>query len=444
MSLKRRIAASLAANSFGQGVTISTQLLLLPLFLSHWGASLYGDWLLLTAIPAYLAMADLGISSAAGNEMAMRAGASDRRGAQQTFRGAQQVAFLAGSSVLLAGALFAAIVGYFDVFATPRISQSDRAWLVLLLVFLVSAGFLGSVVQAGYRCDGHNASGVMTSNFGRLLEGVSTGLLLVLGQGPLEVCISMVFFRCIVLTLQWIHLWCLSRWLFTPKVPREVGMVRRLLSPSLAFMAFPLGNALALQGPLLLIGAIFGSAEVALFSAMRTLARLPVQITNVLNNAVSPELSRAHGEGNAHLVRKLHRRSWLSTVSLSLVALLGLVTLGPTLASAWLGSGHYHATMLHLLAAVSLLSATWNVSSVVLTAINAHARLALAYVLVNAVCLALAALLGHLWGLTALLLCLLLAELLMFAWVLPQVLRRTEDDLHSFLQSLWPKGFRAT
>ena len=97
MSAKQRIFAALAANGFGQLVTMGTQLLLTPLFFRQWGAALYGEWLILSAIPAYLALADLGVSSAAGNEMAMRAGAGNHAGAQQTFRGARGVARLASA-----------------------------------------------------------------------------------------------------------------------------------------------------------------------------------------------------------------------------------------------------------------------------------------------------------------------------------------------------------
>ncbi len=436
MSIRQRIAASLAANTFGQVVTIGSQVLLTPMYFRYWGAAQYGEWLILSTVPAYLGMADLGISSAAGNEMAIRSGAGDRAGAQQTFRGAQSVAMVASMFTLLIGLLAALAAWKLGIPKTGVISAADSGGTILLLAVGVALGFYGAVVQAGFRCAGLNAFGITWSNISRLSEALVAGFMLFSGFGALMLCAATLVARLLMLLAQWVSLWHQCPWLFHPKVDKDPHMVRRLMLPSLAFLAFPLGNALALQGPVLLIGSLYGGTAVALFSAMRTLARLPVQITNALNNSVSPEISRAHGQANDALVRTLHRQSWLTTVSLSLLALLGLVVLGPWLTKLWLGPGHYSPLMLHALAAVSLISAAWNISSVVLTAVNAHARLAFMYVLVNGACLGLATGLGKWAGMEGLLACLLLAEVLMLAWVLPTVLKQTQDSLSGFMGGL--------
>ena len=43
----------------------------LPLFLLHWDANRYGTWLMLSAVPTYLLMADVGMVATAGNRMTM-------------------------------------------------------------------------------------------------------------------------------------------------------------------------------------------------------------------------------------------------------------------------------------------------------------------------------------------------------------------------------------
>jgi hypothetical protein len=63
MSVRHRIYLALAAGAFGQFVTIGSQVLLTPLYFLYWGAAKYGEWLLISTIPAYLAMADFGIGS---------------------------------------------------------------------------------------------------------------------------------------------------------------------------------------------------------------------------------------------------------------------------------------------------------------------------------------------------------------------------------------------
>jgi hypothetical protein len=55
----RRLLRGLGANAYGQFVTVIVQLVGVPILLHAWGAQLYGEWLILFAIPAYLAMTDL-------------------------------------------------------------------------------------------------------------------------------------------------------------------------------------------------------------------------------------------------------------------------------------------------------------------------------------------------------------------------------------------------
>ena len=77
-TIRGRIGRALGAGAFGQAVTVLVQLASIPLFLRYWGIERYGEWLILSAIPSYLALSDLGFGSAAANEMTMAAGAGNR------------------------------------------------------------------------------------------------------------------------------------------------------------------------------------------------------------------------------------------------------------------------------------------------------------------------------------------------------------------------------
>jgi hypothetical protein len=68
-SLKRRLLAGFGANTFSRLSTTLTQIFSVPVFLSHWGVHLYGEWILLNTIPSYLGLSDVGFGSVAGNEM---------------------------------------------------------------------------------------------------------------------------------------------------------------------------------------------------------------------------------------------------------------------------------------------------------------------------------------------------------------------------------------
>lgn len=202
-----------------------------------------------------------------------------------------------------------------------------------------------------------------------------------------------------------------------------------------------LGHALALQGPILVIGAVLGSPAVAMFSAMRTLARLPVQITNIFNNSVWPEMSRAYGSGDLALLRSLHRGSWGLTLSLTLMAGLSLWLLGPWVAHLWLGpTGAYDGHVLMALIAASVISSVWTASYVVMAAINAHTRMGILFVIANAISLGAMYALAQALGWSGIFVPMLLAELVLMAWVLPQVIRTTQDSMAEFLRSAMVDG----
>lgn len=47
---------------FNNSVNIIIQLVMIPIFISTWGKNNYGEWLILTTIPAYLTVSDLGVN----------------------------------------------------------------------------------------------------------------------------------------------------------------------------------------------------------------------------------------------------------------------------------------------------------------------------------------------------------------------------------------------
>jgi predicted CoA-binding protein len=84
--LKAKLLRNLGANAYGQAITILIQLVSVPLYLHYWAKQLYGEWLILSAIPAYLALSDIGFASVTANDMTMRVANGDRHGTLEVFQ----------------------------------------------------------------------------------------------------------------------------------------------------------------------------------------------------------------------------------------------------------------------------------------------------------------------------------------------------------------------
>ena len=107
MSTRRRIVRSLYATGFGQAVTVLIQLAGVPLFLGAWGVAQYGQWLILSTIPAYLSMSDFGFASVAANDMTMSVARGRRDIAVKTFQSTSAVLLVASA---VAGLVAAVII----------------------------------------------------------------------------------------------------------------------------------------------------------------------------------------------------------------------------------------------------------------------------------------------------------------------------------------------
>src|SRR5271165_3818233 len=158
-NLRRRLIHGFGATALGPIVTATIQLGSVPLLLHAWGAAKYGDWLLLSAIPSYLTLSDLGFGDASGSDMSMRVAANDREGALETF----QSSWVLITIVSLLAVLLAATVSWWIPWQhwlkLSSVSNAQAAKIVILLGAYIAMSQQNGVAESGYRCDGHFATG---------------------------------------------------------------------------------------------------------------------------------------------------------------------------------------------------------------------------------------------------------------------------------------------
>jgi O-antigen/teichoic acid export membrane protein len=85
-TVRERFIRGFGATALGPLVTILAQVISVPVFLHFWGPKLYGEWLVLSAIPMYIGFSDVGFGNVAANDMTMRVSIGDRDGALKTFQ----------------------------------------------------------------------------------------------------------------------------------------------------------------------------------------------------------------------------------------------------------------------------------------------------------------------------------------------------------------------
>jgi O-antigen/teichoic acid export membrane protein len=437
-NLRLRLVKGIGANAFGQIVTVIIQLVSVPLFLQAWGVELYGEWLTLSTIPSIFSMSDIGFASVAANEMTMEVAKGNRKNAldifQSTWLFISSVSFAIILSVL-AVIWFIPIQNWLNI---NKLSRYEVIGIVITLTLHVLIGLQTSLLQAGFRCEGNYARGTLLGSITRLSEYTILSVIAYLGAVPLVAAAFFLAARLIGTIFIWLELRKRSPWINYGWKAASLTTVKRLSRPAIAFMGLPLGHAFNNQGILTVVAITLGSKAVVIFSTLRTLSRLALQVMNIMNNAVWPELSVAFGIGDLDTARKLHRRSCQISVWLSFVFVVFLLLTGSWIIKVWThGKINVDMKLFIIMLSTIVGNSFWSTSSCVLMATNHHQGLALRFMLSTGFSVILASYLTPIFGLNGTATSVLFTEVVMSMYVMNASLNLLNDYFSSFLNSLF-------
>lgn len=407
----RRIVASTGSNAYAQAATIAIQLLSLPLFLSHWDLATYGNWMVVSAVPAYLAMADVGMVTAAGNRMTMLAGDGNATLANQVFQSA-----LAFVLAVCACAVVLIVAGVF-VWSSVGDLSSQAGWAVVLLSLSVVAALIGGFPEAVYKATHRYALGAAFATTTRLVEWAGSIVGLWLSGSFAGVALGALIGRAVCTGAMIVHARRTTpefAWGFRSASAREV---RRCVGPAISFMAFPVSNALNYQGMTLIAASVLGPAATVIFNTYRTMARVTVQATATFGNALWPEFSRLFGQNDLKRLGILYHRSRLLGIALAAAASAVVYLSAPTVLNVWSkGQIAFSAPLMLIAMVYAAIAGGWHVPRVLLLSTNEHRALAWPFLVASAACLPLAWLLARSFGLIGIMAAMLALEACMLIW----------------------------
>ncbi|MBP1610667.1 MAG: hypothetical protein H6Q04_2902 [Acidobacteria bacterium] len=394
LKVRNRFLTGFSANIYDQVVTSVIQLAGVPIFLHVWGTELYGEWLIVFAIPAYLSMTDLGFSQSAANDMTARVARGDHSAALSVFQ--SLIAFVFTSLALmfvLASMLIFAL--HIENWIHPaEMSLTEARWTLWFLSVAVLVQLPDGITHAGFRSCGEYALHSGLNGTARLIQFASLWVVVLAGGRPVSAAATFCLVRAIATAAFTGLLLFRHRWLHYRVEHATRAELRRLFRPALANVAVPMAQGLNIQGMLLAVGAILGPLAVVTFSTLRTLSRLVLQLVFSISHAAEPELAAAYGTGNKSLGRLLFVQSLRAGFWLGLMCAVGLALFADSILAIWT---HGKVTMNNLLFSWLLASAVasilWYGGLIVLKAANKHLRAASLYVLSSGAAVALGAVL---------------------------------------------------
>jgi O-antigen/teichoic acid export membrane protein len=433
----QRLGRGVAAQGYGHAVTIGLQLASVPILLAVWGEARYGSWLLLSVLTTYLTLSDLGFAQAATNDMTVSMSNGQKERARRTFHSLLALCTGMGGVVVVIGAALAGLFVLTDLLNLRGISEVEAKTVTLVLAVQVALAILTGGLAGALRAEGRFATMSIVNNSARLAEGLACLAAAFAGGGVIGAAVAMLVARCVgVGAFYGLLLRGTSE--FQPGfADARFEELRRLAGPSLSYMAFPVGNALMIQGALTLVGLRIPAA-VVLFSTSRTLARLATSILGSINHVFLFDYGRTLGIDDRTGFLRLLRLNGLIILGGVIAYVLFMIFFGPSLYALW--TGQQLQLDLNLLVALVVLSsaeAIWAYVQTPLVAVNAHMRVTSAYLVGAVGSLAVGAVgLGHSLSLEIFVFIQAATYLLLTAFIVIEIRRRLRCAVFSDLGSV--------
>ena len=438
---KNNIVKGIIGNGLAQitlkVIRVMEQLLLIPFFLTAWGAAYYGEWITLSIIPTVLTFTNFGFGSAVSNSFVLAyTGGNKQKAADINKNGILVV----GGSIVVGAIITAAILlgaCYFHFFDNSVIPINEALLAIALLMTGRLISFYHLLIEGYYR----GARKAVLSGF--LYAGCSAinlivGFLVLYWEGGIVEYASSQFWVTILFTIVY---FVVGRRLVDLKGYQGkyiLSDIKQITAKGMGYMMDPVWQSIYFQGTTFVVRLTLGPEAVAAFNTIRTACRSVSQIFNVVNGSIFPELQYEYGQGNMNTVHRLFRLSILSSIFVSILGSILLSLFGLDIYNWWTQSQlSVSSEVWNTFVASILFNAVWWTAMVAYPVTNRPYNFALASTITACVSVCFSYVLSIYLGLCGAVMGTMLFELIMMIYVLPNscsLLGMKTIELFTFLK----------
>lgn len=337
--IRNRLLKGIGANLYGQAIVAVIQLAGVPILLHAWGAKTYGEWLILSAIPGYLSMTNLGFSISAANDMTTQVARGNRSEALAVFQSIAVLITVTSFTVFLVVTflIWTLPIEYWLHFGTMG-PVAIRLILLLLCSDILVLLFDG-LNHAGFRANGEYALHTAITNTTPLIQQLVLWTMVLTGHGPLVAAFGFLAVRLIMVPGTAIFLVVRHPWLEFGFRYARISELRRLSLPALGNLAIPLAQSMNMQGMILVVAGVLGPIAVVTFSVLRTLTRLALQLVSTVSYAAEAEFAALDRGGKGAPLELLYDQTMRLSLWISASVVIGLTIFAPVFVRYWT-AGH--------------------------------------------------------------------------------------------------------
>lgn len=439
--MSSKLARGIIGNGLAQitlkVIRVLEQLLLIPFFLSAWGAAYYGEWITLSIIPTVLAFSNFGFGTAAGNSFVLAYTGDDKQKAADINKNGILVIF--GSIVIGVVIIAATLFGgkYFHLFDKSLISEYDAIVSVLLLMIARLLTFYHQLIESYFRA-------ARRASLGNFIYSGCSATNLIVGFCVLSfngTVVHYAFSQFIVVFLFTIIYYKIGRTMVcfcNYKGRISFVEVKHIALKGIGYMMDPVWQSIYFQGSIFVIRLTLGAESVAIFNTIRTACRSVSQVFSIVIASVFPELQYEYGKGNIPMVHRLFRLSVLTSIAIGIVGTILLSLFGLEIYNLWtqskliVSNGIWNTFVIGI-----LLNSVWWTGIIVYSVTNKPYSLAVISIITACFSVIASYLLSIKFGLWGAVFGSILFELMMLFYVLPDsctLLGMKVRDIFSYLK----------
>jgi O-antigen/teichoic acid export membrane protein len=314
-------------------VTIAATYVLTPLTIDALGEEGYGTWTLITAITAYIGLLALGVPMACVRYLAQHVAQRDAQALNAMIGSCAVLYLVLGGMAILIGAILLPLFGLYEI---PRTLQGQALVAFGVMVFHVSAGFIGLLPE-----------GILFAHHAFVRRNVVrvSGVIL-----RLTLTVIVLTFTTSLILLALVQVVCLAfdvgtSWLIIRRrYPHihfnlsgfNVPMVRQIFSFSIYVVLLNAGARLTFETAPLVIGATLGVALIPFYVVPNSLIVYLLEFVIAIGAVVSPMATTLSTEARREELREMFLKWSKVALSLTIMAGLFLLILGPRFIGWWI------------------------------------------------------------------------------------------------------------
>lgn len=320
MSTAKRLISGSIASWIRIGVTMVSQIVLVPVYLTYWKIEVYATWLAIQALIAVLSTLDIGHQNFLGYEF-FKFTNGDKPGLSRLLcsgvlvgvsLGLLQILIIVG---LLISPFLPPLLGIKDTLHAVLIHEAGIVLLMQGIAWLIAGSFGGLAVRVlspfGY-FPRFNWWGV----FAAVLTTVSPAVAVLMGCDLLQTGFVLAIATIAFNIPQFVDMFRLFKKEHIVYTKPSLGMGLSNFFKSLALSARGLLENARQQGARLVLNPLAGSVGLVAFSTMRTGANVALQGLGTITNPLLPELMRFLYQRNQEKSESAFATVWIIVIAI--------------------------------------------------------------------------------------------------------------------------------